>query len=210
LETAEDKNYLCPLFKEVYDRAKAANPQLGNIDLGVIDSMSVHACALGSRTIAVTKGAMEAFSEDGLKALLSHEVAHILNRDTIATLYVLVGNGIFMLLILPIKLLCMALQSLGRIRRGARIVAAVFSAIVSGFLFLMQITMSVNSRKSEFQADMMAVDLGYGESMIEALYLLEKLNRGNDEKTIAQLLLASHSHISTRIKRLEVALGIQD
>jgi heat shock protein HtpX len=65
--------------------------------------MSVNACAMGKHTIAVTKGAMKTFSEEELKAILSHEVAHILNMDTMALIYTMIGNGIFTAIIVMVK-----------------------------------------------------------------------------------------------------------
>jgi len=41
LESAREKQYLRPLFQEVYDKAKAENPELEPIDLYIIDSMTV-------------------------------------------------------------------------------------------------------------------------------------------------------------------------
>lgn len=207
LETAEEKNYLRPLFQDVYDKAKTANPELGDIDLCIIDSMAVNACALGNRTIAVTKGAKATFSEDELKAVLAHEMAHIINRDTTAALYAIVGNGIFTILILPIKLLCSALQSLNR--GWADTVATILSGIIMVFLFLMQIALSLNSRKSERRADDYTIAIGYGADMVSALYLLEKIHLGG-EGSMIERLLASHPRVTARIERLEVALGIQD
>jgi heat shock protein HtpX len=208
LETAREKNYLRPLFKEVVGKARAKNPELGKIDLFVIDSMNVNACAIGNHTIAVTKGAMSTFSEDELKAVLSHEIAHILNRDTAATLYTLIGNGIFMLIILPLKLLFAFVRVSDGFERVGAICEAIWGAIVGAFLFLMQLALSINSRKAERRADMYAITLGYGESMVEALYLLEKISLGGEGSAIKRLL-ASHPRVTARIERLEIALGVQ-
>jgi heat shock protein HtpX len=208
LETAKEKNYLRPLFREVYAKAKAANPELGRINLFVIDSMSVNACALGNHTIAVTKGAMNTFAEEELKAILAHEIAHILHRDTAATLYALIGNGIFMLIILPLKLFFAFVRISDGFERVGAICEAIWGAIVGAFLFLMNLAMSVNSRKAERRADMYAITLGYGESMVEALYLLEKISLGGEGSAIKRLL-ASHPRVTARIERLEIALGVE-
>jgi heat shock protein HtpX len=87
LEMKEEKDFLLPIFNEVLDKAKEQNPEEfadSNIELFIIDSMSVNACAIGKNTIAVTKGAMKTFSADELRGIFAHEIAHILNRDTIA------------------------------------------------------------------------------------------------------------------------------
>jgi len=207
LETAEEKNHLRPLFKEVYKKAKAANPELGEIKLFMIDSMTVNACALGNHTIAVTKGAMSTFPEDELKAILAHEIAHILNRDTAATLYALIGNGIFMLLILPLKLFFAFVRISDGFERLGAICEVILAAIIGAFLFVMNLATSVNSRTAERRADEYTLTLGYGESMVEALYLLEKLSLGG-EGSVIKKLLASHPRVTVRIERLETALGV--
>ena len=204
LETAQEKNYLRPLFKEVYRKAKTANPELGQISLYVIDNMTVNACAMGRHTIAVTKGAISTFSEDELKAILCHEIAHILHYDTAAALYALVGNGIFMLLILPLKLLVSSMRE----SRFGQILDVIFGALIAVFMFMMNIAMALDSREAERRADMYALELGYGEEMVQALYLLEKINLGG-EGSLIQRLLKSHPRVTARIERLEIKLGVQ-
>jgi len=204
LETAQEKNFLRPLFREVYNKAKAANPELGQISLFVIDNMTVNACAMGRHTIAVTKGAISTFSEDELKAILCHEIAHILHYDTAATLYALVGNGIFMLLILPLKLLASSMRD----TRFGQVVNGIFGALVAVFMFLMNIAMALDSREAERRADEYALKLGYGEEMVQALYLLEKINLGS-ESSLIKRLIASHPRLTARIERLEIKLGVQ-
>jgi len=53
------------------------------------------------------------------------------------------------------------------------------------------------------------ITLGYGEDMVEALYLLEKINLGGD-KSIIEKLLARHPRVTARIENLEIKLGIQE
>ena len=69
LETKRETEYLQPLFDEVYERAKEKYKKLKKIEICVIDNMTVNAIALGRRTIAVTKGAIQTFTEDELKAV---------------------------------------------------------------------------------------------------------------------------------------------
>jgi len=208
LDTAKEKNHLRPLFREVYQKAKAANPELGSIELFIVDTMKVTTFALGNHTIAVSKGAMYTFSEEEMRAVFAHEIAHILYRDTAAALYAYVGNGIFMGMILLIKLSVSLAQTIDSLRRSADFMDVVLGAIISAFLFLMQIAQARSSRKAEKRADDYALQLGYGEDLIEALYLLEKMNLGG-ERSIKQRLTATHPRITARIGRLETALGVQ-
>jgi len=209
LETAQEKQYLRPLFQEVYGKAKSNHPSLPVIDIYIIDSMLVNACAMGSHTIAVTKGAVHTFSEDELKAILAHEIAHILNMNTIALIYTMVGNGIFTLLILTVKLVCWLLGRLNIFQKAVSVVEKLFDGVVFVFLFLMQIAMAVSDRRAERRADEYAITLSYGDDMVAALYLLEKITL-KGEGSIIERLLTGHPRVTSRIENLEIRLGIQD
>ncbi|MCL2336203.1 MAG: M48 family metalloprotease [Firmicutes bacterium] len=208
LESAREKEYLRPLFQEVYKKAQRKNPELPEIDLYIIDSMIVNSCAIGKHTVAVTKGAMHTFSEAELKAVLAHEIAHILNMDTAALIYAMVGNGIFSAIILVFKMICWLISLLwnGRAKRG--FIERMADRIVFVFMFLMTMAMAASDRKAEHRADVYTIKLGYGEDMVEALYLLEKINLSPD-KTITEKLQASHPRITARLEYLEQRLGIQ-
>ncbi len=208
LETAQEKQLLSPLFGEVYGKAKAQNPNLPEIDIYIIDSMSVDACAMGSHTVAVTKGAIHTFSEAELKAVLSHEIAHILNKNTTAQIYTMIGNGIFTFLLLSIKLLCWLCNKIDSLKTAANIVEKIFDGLAFVFLFLMQIALAVSDRQAERRADEFAITLGYGEDMVQALYLLEKMSLSG-EGSIIEKLLAHHPRVTSRIENLEIKLGLQ-
>jgi heat shock protein HtpX len=104
LETLEEQDLLLTIFNEVIEKAKEndievfGDTDFNSIELFIVDSMTVNAFALGKRTVAITKGAMATFSEDELKAVFSHEIAHILYADTMAQIYTKVGSGFFRLL----------------------------------------------------------------------------------------------------------------
>ena len=66
LETSKEKEYILPLFQEVFEQAKIKNKYLNKIEICIIDNMTVNAMALGKRTIAVTKGAINTFTEEQL------------------------------------------------------------------------------------------------------------------------------------------------
>ena len=193
----------------VYVKAKLKNPELEDgIKIYIIDSMTVNACAIGKHTVAVTKGAMQTFSEDELKAVLAHEIAHILNMDTIAVIYTMIGNGIFTFCIVLLKLIWWLISRIRALESGVRFVERIFDGLVFIFLFLVQIVLSISDRKSERRADEYTITLGYGEDMVDALYLLEKISLSG-EKSIIEKLLASHPRVTARIEALEVKLGIQ-
>lgn len=210
LETKRETEYLQPLFEEVYERAKEKYKKLRKIEICVIDNMTVNAMAIGRRTIAVTKGAMQTFTEDELKAVIGHEIAHLVHGDTMATMYTIIGNGILSVFVLIARLFLLLLDWVQSVFTGKR---SIFSALMLlirlyfefsiWFLnFGLQVILAINSRKNEFKADMFSYAMGYDSDMIEALYLLEKISLG-DNSTIIQKMIASHPRITLRIKHLE-------
>jgi len=209
LEMRREKETLLPMFEEVYEQAKRKNPELGRIELCIVETMDVNACAIGKHTIALTKGAIETFNEDALKALLAHEIAHIVHGDTIATLYTVVGNGLFTVFILINKGFLFVVDLIMAIvtRSGfAKIMLILtrwsFELLILAFMFLMQAVMAINSRKNEFRADRYAFELGYGEELVEAFLVLEKMQMGDNRKLIKKMT-ASHPRLTKRIGKLE-------
>lgn len=210
LETKRETEYLQPLFDEVYARAKEKYKRLRTIEICIVDNMTVNAMALGRRTIAVTKGAMQTFTEEELKAVIGHEIAHLVHGDTMATIYAIIGNGIFSIFVMIARLFLLLLDWVQSAFNGKRGLLAIlifllklcFELYIWILNFGLQVILSVNSRKNEFKADMFSYSIGYDSDMIEALYLLEKISLG-DNSSIIQKMIASHPRITLRIKHLE-------
>jgi len=195
IETKREKEYLLPLFEEVYTYAKQRNPELKNVQLCIIDKITVNAHALGKRTIAVTKGAIEAFSPEELKAIMAHEIAHIVHGDTMARLYISVGNGLFTAFVLVSQafiFLAELIEKIASKKKTSFSVAWVFIMIIKLLFllilfvvqFLMKFVMSLSNRRSEFRADRYAYELGYGEQLVEAFYLMEKIQLGDNSSRV--------------------------
>jgi len=216
IETKQEKAYLLPLFDEVYSQAKENNPKLGKIELCIIDKMTVNACAMGKHTIAVTKGAIETFNADELKAMIAHEIAHILYGDTMARLYMSVGNGLFTVFVLATRAFIFIAEMIEKIaskKKASFSFAWVIIALIK-FLFtlillvvqsLMQMVLAISNRRSEFRADRYAYELGYGEKLVAGLYMLEKMQLGANA-SIIQKMTANHPRITARIERIEILL----
>lgn len=210
LETSKEKEYILPLFEEVYEQAKSKNKYLNKIEICIIDNMTVNAMALGRHTIAITKGAVQIFTEDQLKAIMGHEMAHIVNDNTTASLYAVIGNGIFSIIIFMYKLTLLFMEYAFKIIGGKRNIISFLTGFLRFLLgitiillsFGFQLVLMKNSRRNEFTADKFSYDLGYDREMIEALYLLEKIFLG-DNSSIVQKMIASHPRITKRIQYLE-------
>lgn len=73
-KTNKDKEHLFPLFMEVYDTIKEnENYTNSKIKIYIDNSMTVNAYAIGRRTIAITKGAMQSLTDNQIKGLFAHE-----------------------------------------------------------------------------------------------------------------------------------------
>ncbi len=211
LYTRREKDYLIPLFEEIYEDVKQEYPNLPHMEICIIDSLTVNACAMGRHTIAVTRGAVETFTEDELKGVLLHEIGHIIHGDTKATLLNLIGNGLFSIGVIIIKLALLILDllliPLFNETKGITVLVTSFirfilNILLFAFTLTGNIILSINSRSNEYSADYFAYKMAYGEELISALYLLQKMSLGENMKLV-QRMQASHPHIAKRISRLE-------
>lgn len=211
LETNREIDYLVPLYEEVYTEAKEQYSYLPEIKIYTIDSLVVNAFAIGRHTIAVTRGAMETFSEDELKAVISHEIGHILYGHTTALILNVIGNGVFSVFVIVAKCVLSVLDLLqapfeektkGISYLFLSMFRFLFNLILFVFMFLGNVILSANSRNNEYQADEFAHQIGYGGDLIESLYLLQKMSLG-EEMALVERMTASHPLLAKRIGRLE-------
>jgi len=210
LETKKEKNYLIPIFDSVYKQARKTFPNLNKkIRIHIIDTMTINACAIGYKTVAVTKGAVETLSEEELQGFIAHELGHIYNGDTKATLLTVIGNGIFSIYIILFQTLLTALEISALIieKRGIAffiltIIKFILNIYLLIFMYLGQVIIAINSRQNEFRADEFAYSIGYGEELVEGLYLLQDMTISNNAP-LYEKMKASHPHIAKRIGRLE-------
>lgn len=211
LETKREIEYLIPLFESVCYDIGGTFQDVPRIELCTIDNLSVNAFALGSHTIAVTRGAMETFSAEELKAVMAHEIAHIYYGHSRASLLNALGKGSFTLEIIFVQWVSRKLEELKPYyirQRGSFLFWLVYylhklhEMIINAFMFLGKLILSGNSRKNEFAADRFAHEVGYGKELSEALYLLQKMSLG-DNRQLIQRMIASHPRISKRIQQLE-------
>jgi heat shock protein HtpX len=212
--TEKEINYLSPIFEEVYQKAIEENPKLNkNIKLYIMDAMYVNAFAIGSKTIAVTQGAVETFSRDELKGIIAHEFGHINYGHTRALLLTYVGNMIFSALVFILHLILILLQTISLIFTTRNIMNIIFYLLTSLFkaLFLVSlflfvnvgdIILAFNSRAKEKEADTFAHTVGFGKQLIQSLYILQKISM-NKKAKLSERLKATHPHTAYRIQHLE-------
>lgn len=208
--TSQDKNYLEPIFNEVYEQVKERTPSISdNVSLRIVNAMYINAFAMGKHTIAITRGAMATMTEDELKGVIAHEFGHIVNGDTKALLIKVVGNMIFSLMVFCLKLVLSGFRLLlGIFTQNQAIdffiggLRLMLDIAVIVFMFAGDIILSINSRVGEYLADEYASMAGYNGELTQALYLLQKMDMGGDIK-LTDKIRSSHPNLEKRIARLE-------
>ena len=208
LETKREKEYLLPLFEEVYQDVKELYPSLPKIKLHIVDTMTANAMAIGNHTVAVTQGAIDTFSAEELKGIIAHEISHIYYGDTKVAIINTIGNGIFAVLTFFIKLFIRGLEYIAMMCEST-VIQAVLNLLryllelcIFVMLWLGELILSFNSRSNELKADKFAFDTGYGGQLTEALYIIQKMSLGQKMKLVHKMI-ASHPRTSKRIGRLE-------
>ena len=203
----EKKEYLIPIFDDVYAEAKKIHPSLNkSIVICIMDAMYINAFAMGRKTVAVTRGAVDSLSEDELKGLIAHEMGHIANGDTKAVLLTTIGNGIFSIFIVLLQKIINILDTLfygmGVIWVIISVIKLIFYIFLFYFAYFAQFILAINSRRNEYRADEFAYDVGFGNDLVEALYILQGMCISDKAKFVNKLI-ASHPHIAKRIERIE-------
>lgn len=206
---------LYPIFKEVYYKAKMANPAISDdVRLFINDDMSPNAFATGRKTMCVTRGLLQ-LSDEEIKATLGHEFGHLSHKDTDRILVVSVGNTVITGIAVIIQVGAIFMEICSNI-------AAAFTDDDSGFLislfgtlsriitlFIINVFMKLwnmigialcmkTSRNNEYEADEFSARLGYSEGLIELLNFIG----GEKPKGLFASLASSHPAGADRIAHI--------
>jgi len=219
LKTQEEIEYIQPLFDEVYENAKELYPKMNtNIKVHIVDAMVVNAFAVGRKTVALYRGSVTTFTENELKGIIAHELGHLRYFHTEALLLSFVGNAIFSVLVLVLKIITNIIEFVCNLATNTNFVMnitfnvilvltkLIMNAVYIVFIYLSHIILSLNSRSNEYQADDFAFQCGYGGELKSALYILQKMSMSR-KMSIKEKLFSSHPHIANRIQRLENKLA---
>ena len=211
VETKRDKEYLMPLFEEVYEEARKKTPSLSKrIKLYITESKDINAFAVGRKTVMLTRGAIDSLSPEELKGTMAHEFGHISSGDSIARVITIVGNGFFSIVVLVCKIIMLIIGLIVAITSKKYVLTLMigfignllFNYSITAFLFLGNILIALNSRFREYLADDYAYQIGFGDELKETLYQINALDMGGRQK-LKDWLKASHPHTTARIARLE-------
>ena len=217
IKDEETKNFLDPIFNEVYEKAKAADPTISDkVKLYINMEEAPNAFATGRKTICVTKGLLSMPVEQ-IKATLAHEFGHLAHKDTDLILVVSVGNLIVNAIILAVKIFVEIFHiffNIGAAVAGgdegflARLFASLYRflimALISTFMWIWTkigvLLVMKSSRSNEYEADEFAYNLGYGEHLCK---LLESFGLSSGAKGLFANLSKSHPENMDRIAKLQ-------
>ena len=229
LKTKKEKDYLQPLFDEVFQSAKETNPNLSDdIKLYLVDSMGVNSFAIGRKTIAVTEGATATLSEEELKGIIAHEIGHINCEHTKAPLLTAIGNLLFTTAIFASRKVLKVLEDILRgnsntvkivrqsqmgLHIGLKILRMLFVALifctkiffdvlVFVLIDLQEISLMPLNQSHEYQADKFAHEIGFSQQLLNALYILQNMPQPEKE-TLSERVNKANINLAYRIEKLE-------
>ncbi len=207
IATDTEKERLLDIFQSVKERGEAYSKMIDyDLNLYIVDSVSVNAFAVGRHTIAVTRGLMATMNDDEIEAIIAHEIGHIVNGDGQVSLLVsLASNVYFWAVMLIVKVLQVVATLLSENSFFGSLVGFIKSILELALTYLMTVLtvlVASTSRKEEYRADKVAFELGYAESLLSALYKLYEMEM-SDKKNLLEKLQATHPKTAFRIEALE-------
>ncbi len=216
IKREEQIDFLYPLFKEVYNKAKKSDPSIpDDVQLYMNNDKTPNAFATGRKTICLTEGMLH-MPKEQIKATLGHEFGHLAHKDTDMILLVCVGNLMVNIMILGIRLIIgffyiicgtfarmFGKQDLGLSALVTDLYYLAVTAIVSGLIWVWTkvgtLLVMKSSRSNEYEADEFSFALGYGN---ELCMLLDNICE-SDAKGLFASLASTHPDKDDRIAKLQ-------
>jgi len=203
--TNTEKERLLLLFNEVYEETqKASNHISKDIELYIVDEMSINAFALGRNTIAITRGLMQTMNDNELKGILAHEFGHMANGDTQVNMLIMIGTTIYLWGFLVIRVIFKRLEAMSSDATGSimTFIRKLIEISMQCLLFIAAAIIGSNGRKKEYSADLFACRLGYSQELLSALYKLYDM-QVSDKQNLIEQIKVTHPKIAYRIEQLE-------
>lgn len=216
IKRAEQIEFLEPLFKEVYEKAKELDSSIpDDVQLYINNDEAPNAFATGRKTICLTEGMLH-MPKEQIKATLGHEFGHLAHKDTDMILLVTVGNLIVNLIILGIRLIISFFYIIfsavagflegsnhGLVSLIKEIYYLLITFIVSGLVWIWTkigtLLVMKSSRSNEFEADEFSYNLGYGNDLCAVLDVI----CDSKAKGLFASLASTHPHKDDRIAKLQ-------
>ncbi|MCE9622679.1 MAG: M48 family metalloprotease [Actinomycetia bacterium] len=189
----------------------------GRYVLATLPSNELNAFACGGHLVVVTSYAIETLPRDELTGVLAHELSHHLGLHTVALTFVQ-WLSVPVLLLARIGFFLQNVATAATTSYGSnsstltaigRTLAALLTAIswvfLSGLL-LSNALANIVGRNSEFEADMRAIDMGFGKPLSTALRRFVADFGVDRPLTWRERLAHSHPPARTRVARIEATL----
>jgi Zn-dependent protease with chaperone function len=186
--------------------------------LAVTDTPQIDAIAAGGRIVAVSRLTLTLLPPDELEAALAHELGHHLGFHSVsrmaalwleAPILLFARLGIWLELAAYALALWFAWQedfglAIGALLAGlgVRIADSLVPAAL-GAAGLVHAVRRMFGRFSTYQADQTAVDLGYGDEMVDLLERMVEYRLEGGDNTTMEHLLGGRSLVARRIERIE-------
>jgi len=188
-----------PVYDMAVDLLHKAGLELNQIQIFIKPGRAYNAMVNGYRDsyfIVVNQPLIEVLSNEELKAILAHEVAHIKNRDGIKRFF---DYALFALLPVLLVIIAALLPNDSLLSRFVGITGIICFV----FLFLRWL---YKSRKGEYAADLAAAEiLGDKETLIQALTILNEKSRLKPAFPVYRKPLLTHPDLNSRIANLRQA-----
>lgn len=216
IKRQEQKDYLYPIFNDVYKKAKAKDGTLpDDIKLYIMEDNVPNAFATGRKTICVTTGLLE-LKPEKIAGTIAHEFGHLAHHDTDMLLLVNVGNFVITAIFILFRTLYWILYgsfSLALVFLGGwdGVIGAILTSVLHfatdvTVVFLVWLWSKIgtflvmhSSRQNEYAADKFAYDIGYGNELCAALDTI----CGPGAKGLFATLVSTHPEKDDRIAKLQ-------
>lgn len=237
-EGKKSLNKLNPLFYEVVSRAREQHPDFcldKHLQFYIKDDPRPNTYTIGRRTLCVTTGLLNC-TDDHIRAVLAHEVYHLIHHETDLVLLISAGNAFLTTAALIVRFVLFI---------GTTVMSIFFSFFDSNEGFFMSVITAIGgllqlvcvnlilwlwtnlgvllvkngSKKAEYAADAFACDLDYGEGLISFFYRLQGyegiytnilydsiFERLKEETSVFSVVSRKHPKTEKRIERTEKQL----
>lgn len=211
---SQETDRLLRLFDEVHDRALQEDsfcPKKMRIYYN--DSQELNACIIGISTLVVNSQIMQ-MNDEEIKGIISHELGHSVNADSLLSLAKYTSNSIvtiFVYIFAQLLFISSFIVSGSDERNNlfsiifriffAYLLRYIILSIYSVWLFIGHLCEMVTSRSHEYKADNFSIKLGYSKGLISALRKIDSSPK--QKKSFTEGMLNSHPYTMDRIQRLQ-------
>ena len=201
-------------FEEVYEQARRKAPNIGEVELFLMDDDSINAFATGKRTIIMTKG-MVNMPIGQIKAILGHEFGHLAHRDTEILLIPQTGNALFTRVVVVFAFLWKVVIGITEFIigmfssdndnsfTGVRIISWIENflteKLLGWWMSLGTMICTRNNKDNEFAADRFSCELGYAQELKDAFLTMED---GSEIQGYFATLVSTHPATPERVMNI--------